>query len=380
MAPSKKPARTRRTASPARVRVGVIGCGAISPAYFRGLKPYPFVEVAACADLDPARARARAEEFGVPASGTVDELLADPSLGIILNLTTPQSHASLSLRALAAGKSVYLEKPLALAKGEGRKVVDFARKKKLRVGCAPDTFLGGGLQTCRRLLDQGKIGRPVAATAFMLGHGHESWHPNPEFYYKAGGGPLFDMGPYYLTALVHLLGPVARVAAISGRAFSTRVITSEPKRGQLIRVDVPTHDAATLEFRNGAIASLVTSFDVWAHSLPRIEVYGTEGSLGVPDPNGFAGTVRLRRMGEKEWSEIPLTHPVRSRGAGLADMALALRSGRPHRASGNLALHVLEVMCAIHESGRKGRHVAIEGTCERPAPLPVRLADGEMDA
>ncbi|MCC7518606.1 MAG: Gfo/Idh/MocA family oxidoreductase [Verrucomicrobiae bacterium] len=363
-----------------RTKIGLVGCGAISPAYFKGLKPYAFLEVAACADLDLERAKTRATEFGISRACTVEELFATPDLEIVVNLTIPSAHASVALKAISEGKSVISEKPLALNREEGLRVLEAAKKKGVRVGCAPDTFLGAGIQTSRKLLDDGWIGAPVGATAFMLCAGHERWHPSPEFYYQRGGGPLFDMGPYYLTSLINLLGPVARVAAFAKKTHPTRVIASEPKRGQVISVEVPTHASASLEFRNGVIGTLIMSFDVWAHTLPCIEIYGTEGSLSLPDPNGFGGVIRLRRKENKDWGEIPHAFPERSRGAGPADMAKALQSGRPHRASGELAFHVLDVMCAIHESAEAERAIDVRSTCDRPAPLPLDLVAEEMDA
>jgi predicted dehydrogenase len=285
------------------------------------------------------------------------------------------------LAALKAGKSVYNEKPLAVSREDGKAMLDLAASKGLRLGCAPDTFLGAGIQTCRKLLDEGWIGRPVAASAFMTCHGHENWHPDPEFYYKAGGGPMFDMGPYYLTALVNLLGPVQRVSGSARISFPERLITSEPKWGQKIQVEVPTHVAGTLEFKEGPIATVVQSFDVWEAHLPNLEVYGTEGTLSVPDPNGFGGQVRVRRAGAKEWSEIPLSfcYSENSRGLGVADMASALAKGRPHRANGELAYHVLDVMHAFHDSSSSGKHLDLASTCQRPAALPLGLKDGEID-
>ncbi len=354
------------------MKVGLIGCGNISSVYLRVSQRFPEIEIVAVADAIPERAKARAEEFGIPKVYSVEAMLADPEIEVILNLTVPQAHAPLNRQALEAGKHVYCEKPLATNRTEARAVLELAKAKGLRVGCAPDTFLGAGLQTCRKLLDEGAIGEPVGATAFMLSPGHESWHPDPEFFYKPGGGPMLDMGPYYLTALVHLLGPIERVAGISRITRPTRTITSEPKRGQVITVETPTHITGSAQFANGAIATLVMSFDVVAHRLPHIEVYGTEGTLGVPDPNGFGGTVLLRRRGDSEWHEVPHTHPYAEqyRSLGLADMIQAIREGRPHRASGELAYHVLDAMLAFNESSECGQHLLLESRCERPQPMP----------
>jgi predicted dehydrogenase len=363
------------------VRVGVVGCGVISAMYLKNAKRFPILDVAACADALPERARARAEEFGVPRALSVEDLRADRSIEAVLNLTIPIAHGEVARAAVAAGKSVYNEKPLAVERADARALLDAAQAAGVRVGGAPDTFLGGGLQTCRKLIDEGAIGRPVAAVAFLLGHGPESWHPDPIFFYQHGAGPMFDMGPYYLTALIALLGPIRRATGSARASFAERTITSKPRAGQTIPVQVDTHVAGVLDFASGAVATIVTSFDVWSHSLPRIEVYGSEGSLSVPDPNTFDGPVRLRLAGEKEWREVPLSHGYteNSRALGLADMAHGLRSGRPHRANGDLAFHVLDAMHAIHEASREGRHVLLESTVERPAPLPVGLADGELD-
>ncbi len=255
-----------------------------------------------------------------------------------------------------------------------------ARERGLRVGCAPDTFLGGGLQTCRRLIDAGAIGAPVAATAFLLNHGPESWHPDPNFYFQPGAGPMFDMGPYYLTALVSMLGPVRRATGSAQISFPERTITSEPHYGETITVTVPTHVAGILDFAGGAVATIVTSFDVWDVTR-RLEIHGSAGSLRLPDPNIFGGPVQLLRAGEREWEDIPLTHgyTANSRGLGVADLASALRSGRPHRASGELAYHILDIMHAIHDASRESRHIELESTCERPAPLPTGLREGTLD-
>ena len=365
----------------AKTQVGLIGCGTISGIYLKNRTRFETFEIVACADIDLDRARARAEEYGVPRACSVAELLADPEIGTVINLTVPQAHATVALAAVRAGKSVYNEKPLTLSREEGRLLLDEARAQGVRVGCAPDTFLGAGLQTCRQVIDAGTIGTPVAATAFMLGHGPESWHPNPDFYYQVGGGPLFDMAPYYLTALINLLGPVRRVSGSARASFPTRLIGSEPFRGQTITVNTPTHVATTLDFAAGPIGTLITSFDIWAHNMPRIEIYGSEGSLSVPDPNTFGGVVRVRRAGEDGWTDVPVTRPYddNSRILGVADMVQAIQTGRPHRASGDLAYHVLDIMHAALESSEQGRHIAIESTVERPAALPADLPAGRLD-
>jgi predicted dehydrogenase len=329
----------------------------------------------------PERARARAEEFGVGRACTVEELLRDPEIQIVVNLTIPRAHAEVGLAALEAGKAVYNEKPLAVRREDGAKMVALAAKKGLRLGAAPDTFMGGGLQTCRKLIDEGWIGTPVGATAFMLCHGHESWHPDPAFYYHQGGGPMFDMGPYYLTGLVMLIGPVKRVTGSTRITFPERTITSQAKYGQKVKVEVPTHVAGIMEFHGGAIGTITTSFDVWAGQVPRIEIYGTQGSLSVPDPNGFGGPVRVRRAGAADWSEIPLTHGYaeNTRSIGVADMAYAMKSGRAHRASPELTYHVLELMTSFHDASDQGKHVELQSTCQRPAPLPLGLLPGQLD-
>jgi predicted dehydrogenase len=353
-----------------QVKVGIIGCGNISGVYLKNCPAFG-LPVVAVADIDLARARARATEYEVPRACQPEELLADPAIDLVINLTIPAAHGAVALAALQAGKSVYNEKPLAITREEARQMLDLADARGLLVGCAPDTFLGAGLQTCRRLIDEGAIGEPVAATAFMAGHGPESWHPDPEFFYKVGGGPLFDLGPYYITALVSLLGPVARVAGSARISFAERLITSKPKYGTRIAVETPTHIAGVLDFAAGPIATMIMSFDVWAAELPRIEIYGSEGTLSVPDPNTFGGPVRLFRPGARAWEEVPLIagHSDNSRGLGVADMARALREGGSYRASGRLAYHVLDVMHALLETAAEGRRLDIASTVERPEPL-----------
>ncbi len=352
-----------------KMTVGIVGCGNISDIYLQNCQRFPELALLACADAEPARAEAKAAEFGIRAL-PVTELLADPAIEIVINLTPPAAHAAINLAALEAGKHVYTEKPLAISREEGRRTVELARARGLRIGSAPDTFLGAGLQTCRQLLDAGAIGVPVAATAFMAGHGPESWHPHPEFFYKRGAGPLFDVGPYYLTALISLLGPVARVTGAARISFPERRIASQPHAGELIQVETPTHVVGVLDFASGVVATLITSFDMWAARLPYFEIYGSEGTLSGPDPNTFGGPVQLWQS-KSGWQEVPLVqgHAENSRGLGVAELARALRAGRPHRASGDLAYHVLDVMHAILEASAAGRHLMPESTCERPAPL-----------
>ena len=363
-----------------QLRVGIIGCGKISAAYFKGCREFPILDLVACADLLPERARAQADEFGIARALTPEELLADPTVELVVNLTIPAAHHAVSRAAIDAGKHVWSEKPLAVQRAQGEDLVRAAARARVLLGCAPDTFFGGGHQTSRKLLDDGWIGDPLHAVAFNAGPGHERWHPDPAFYYQPGGGPMFDMGPYYLTALVQLLGPVSSVSGLTRITRPERLITSEPRRGERITVEVPTHVQALLQFVSGAQAAIITSFDVCAHRLPLIEIYGSEGTLAVPDPNGPGGPVALGRA-RGEWESVPLTHgyTATSRGIGVADMAHALRSGRPHRASGELALHVLDIMQATHEAAANERQVELATTCERPAPLPLGLLHGELD-
>jgi predicted dehydrogenase len=362
------------------IPTGVIGTGTISSIYLKNAPHFASMDIVACADVLPERAQVRAQEYGIAAK-SVAELLADPQIQLVINLTIPKAHAEVAQAVIAAGKSVYNEKPLAVTREDGRATLEAAKARGVRVGCAPDTFLGASLQTCRGLIDAGAIGEPVAATAFMLGHGPEHWHPDPAFYYQVGGGPMFDMGPYYLTALISLLGPVRRVTGSTRISFPERTITSEPKYGEKVQVEIPTHIAGVLDFASGAIGTIVTSFDVWSAHVPRIEIYGTTGTLSVPDPNRFGDPVRIRIGREEEWRDVPLTHAnaANSRGLGVADLAQALISGRPHRASGELAYHVLDIMHAFHDASREGRHIELTSTCERPAPLPPGLPDWVLD-
>lgn len=356
-----------------KMGIGLVGCGVISGIYLDNLvRRFPHCDLIACSDLVPEKAAAVAEKHGIEALSPED-MLARADIGLILNLTIPKAHTQVAMAALHAGKHVYGEKPFAIAREDGLRMIALSKEKGLLIGSAPDTFLGAGIQTARKLIDDGWIGRPVAATAFMTCHGHESWHPAPEFYYEVGGGPMFDMGPYYLTALVSLLGPIAEVTGQTRVTFPERTITSEPQKGKKIAVEVPTHVTGLLSFRDGAVATVLTSFDVWASHLPRIEIYGSEGSLSVPDPNTFGGPVLVRRAGAESWSEVPFTHGFaeNSRGVGVADMVRAIQSGSSPKAAMEMAFHVLDAMHAIHESEEQGRRIALCSTCERPAPMEM---------
>lgn len=355
-------------------RVGIIGAGVISGIYLKNAAAVTPFEVVAVADLSAERARTQASEYGVRHVLTPEELLAHPEVEVVLNLTIPAAHAGVSRAALEAGKHVYGEKPLALTREDGLALVNLAEARGLRLGSAPDTFLGAGLQTCRQLIDEGVIGRPLAATGFMLSHGVEAWHGNPDFFYQPGAGPMFDMGPYYLTALISLLGPVRTVAGQAVSGFQERVITSAQRYGERIPVQTPTHVTALLGFESGVAATLITSFDVWHAQVPRIEIYGSEGTLSLPDPNTFGGPVRLRLAQDKEWREIPLGRPYagNSRGLGLSDLIASVQEGRAPRASGQLALHVLDAMQSTLESAEAGRTLTLTTTAGRPEPLPGR--------
>lgn len=362
-----------------KVGIGIIGCGNISGAYLKAMASFPILDIRGVADLNEDLAKAKAAEFNVPAA-TVDRLLADPKVEIIVNLTIPKAHVAVGLQALDAGKHAYSEKPLGINFAEGKKLAEAANAKGLRIGAAPDTFLGGGHQTARALIDQGVIGQAVGGTATFMCPGHERWHPNPAFYYEVGGGPMLDMGPYYITDLVNLLGPVAQVAGFAITPRKERIITSEPRNGEHIPVHVPTHVAGVMAFANGAVVQIAMSFDVAGHKHVPIEVYGTEGTLIVPDPNRFAGPVEyLKKGGQFENCEVTAPYADGNyRSLGVADLAHAIRSSRPHRANGSLALHVLEVMEAFHTAAETGRTVTITTATDRPAPLSESLVDGQL--
>lgn len=354
------------------LRIGIVGAGNISGIYLKNLGLFPSTEVVAVADLDVARAKAVAEGAGVANALSTDELFAHPDVDLVLNLTIPAVHGEIAHRALEAGKHVYNEKPLAVDWNEAKALVELADAKGLKIGCAPDTFLGAGQQRVRAAIDGGKIGTPVHVQGFMLSGGPESWHPSPEFFYKRGAGPLLDMGPYYLTAFVNMFGPIESVTSATRATWSERTIGSEPMKGQKISVDTPTTLIAALKFRSGVIGQLTTTFDA-PGDFPNITVFGSEGILTVPDPNNFDGATTLKRGGESETLENALPFAVNGRGIGVADLASSLTTGAPHRASGALALHVLEAMLGIISSGESGHRVDLTTNPDRPAPL----ADGE---
>ncbi|WP_380056849.1 Gfo/Idh/MocA family protein [Falsihalocynthiibacter sp. SS001] len=360
-----------------KLGIGIIGAGNISAAYLRLAPMFKGIEMRAVADLNMDAANARAEEFGVRAE-TVEGLLASDDIDIVVNLTIPAAHFEVSKNILNAGKHVYSEKPFVLTLQEGAEIAALASEKGLRVGSAPDTFMGGAHQRVRDLIDTGTVGDITSGTAFVMGHGMEHWHPNPDFFYQPGAGPVLDIGPYYVTNLVQLLGPVARVAALTATPAKERLITSEPRNGEKIPVDTPTTIHALLEFQSGAVITMVTSWDVWQHEHSNMELYGQEGSIHVPDPNFFGGDIRLTKR--SDFVDLPGTwdHPLEVpndgenanyRAAGLSDMALAIGEGRPHRCSSELALHAVEVMTSILAAGDARQFVEMTTTCERPAPL-----------
>ncbi len=365
------------------MKAGLVGCGNISDTYLEMAPKFQALDVVTCADIVPDAATAKAAAYGI-STQSVDELLADPNIELVVNLTVPNAHAEVTQQALAASKHVYSEKPLAATLADARKIADAAAQAGRRVGCAPDTFLGGGHQRARRLVDDGAIGRPIGATALFLSAGMESWHPNPEFFFKPGAGPVLDVGPYYIAVLVNLMGPVKRVTASTAISYPERTVTSQPLKGTKIQVEVPTHVSGTLEFHSGALASFMASWDVQRHQHNPIEIYGTEASLIVPDPNFFGGDCRIgHRAGDWEtvgpgnlafaepnWSTQRDTKVANHRIIGAIDMAYAIRNNRPHRASLEFALHTLEIIEALDLSADRHAHVDIESTCKSPATVP----------
>lgn len=366
--------------------IGLIGCGNISAAYLRLAPLFKGLEIRAVADVNPAAAAARAAEFGVRAE-TVAALLAADDIDMVVNLTIPEAHFAVTKAILQAGKHAYSEKPMVLSLAEGEELRALAAAKGLRVGAAPDTFLGGAHQAARAAIDAGQIGTVVAGTAHVMSHGMEHWHPNPDFFFLPGGGPMLDLGPYYVTNLIQLIGPVKRVAALTSMASATRTISSEPRKGEVIAVKTPTNIHALLEFVSGATVTLSTSWDVWAHRHGNMELYGTEGTLFVPDPNWFSGKVEIAGrdgvVAELAQPEHPFGIPNQDnhgvmkanyRTAGLAEMAAAINDGRPHRCALELALHAVDVMTAILRSGETGQMITLTTTCARPDTLPPAAA------
>ncbi len=354
------------------LNVGVIGVGNISRQYFANFPDLPGLKLVTVADLNEARAAEVAAEQGVESS-SVDALLADPRIDAVLNLTIPAAHVAIGTRALEAGKHVFGEKPLALDPAEAAPMLELAIARGLRIGSAPDTVLGTGIQTARQVLDAGIIGDAVAASVQWSSPGHELWHPAPAFYYQPGGGPLFDMAPYYLTSLITLFGPVARVSGVATRSSRERSVATGPLAGTSIPVEVDTHVSTVLEHVNGVTSTVTVSFDVWASRSPLFEVYGSAGSIAVPDPNRFSDPVEVWTTDTQEWREVPVSagYADAGRGFGLADMARAIETDRPHRASGVLAFHVLEIMDAALHAGHEHRVIELESTVERPEPVPL---------
>jgi predicted dehydrogenase len=351
------------------VGVAVVGCGTISGAYLRNLTSFPDLRVLFCADLDIERAEAQAARYGVPAAGSTAQALKHPDVELVVNLTVPAAHAETATAAIAAGKSVWIEKPLALDTASGRRLLADAGQAGVRIGCAPDTVLGAGLQTARRVMDADAIGAPQTALALMQNPGPERWHPDPEFLFQRGAGPLFDVGPYYLTALATLFGPAEQVAAVGRRGRDRRIIGSGPRAGAEFGVEVPTHVAALVGYAGGQAASLVLSFDSPLRRHGFVEITGTEAVLALPDPNNFDGDVRIRATGADDWTAIPAKGATAGRGLGALDMARALRSGASHRASGEIALHVLEIMEAIERSISGGSFEPVRTTFSAPDAL-----------
>ncbi len=387
-----------------KVRIGFIGCGVISHTYISNIKAmFPWLEIIACSATTIEKARKVADQYGIPKALSTEELLQDPEIEIVVNLTTPAVHTEINRKVLNAGKHLFCEKPFALSLAEVGEIMELAKSKGLMVGCAPETFLGAGLQTCRKAIDEGWIGRPVMVTANMTSHGTETWHAAPEFYYKKGAGPMLDMGPYYLTALVALLGPISRTACFKSIGSSTRTIYSNPLRGKTIEVEVPTSYTGILQFVSGVHANINMSFDIWHSTLPKLEIYGTEGTLIVPDPNMFGGKIKIFRKEKvldslnqgfysgqerlfstayEELQELPqlFEEPLEyMRGLGIMDMAYALVNHRKHRANEELTYHVTEALLSFDEAANDNRVYQMTSTCERPAPIPLGRKFGDLD-
>ncbi len=346
-----------------KLNLAIVGCGNISGIYLQNLTTrYDHIRVYAVSDLDTDKAAYAAKTYGIEKILTLEEILTDPAVDIVLNISAPHGHYAICKQVLEAGKHVYVEKPLSITYAQGKELMDYANAHSLYVGCAPDTFMGAGISTCKQLIQDGVIGDVIGATAFMACHGHEHWHPNPEFYYQVGGGPMFDMGPYYLTALTEMMGNATAVMGMTAIGNPMRTVTSAPKNGKQIPVEVPTHVNGLIRFANGAIANIITSFDIWGSSLPMLEVHGTKGSLQCPDPNGFAGPVKVKVAGS-DFADTPYVNcnTDNLRGIGLADMASAILEGKPDfAANGRRALHVLEIMEKLHVSDQSGKAEALD--------------------
>jgi predicted dehydrogenase len=351
--------------------VAVIGCGNISKQYLPNLAGFPDVQVLFCADVDEGRAKAQASAYNVPASGSVQQALDHPGVQLVVNLTIPAAHAEVASAAIAAGKHVWNEKPLAPDTAAGRALLDQAAAAGVRVGCAPDTVLGAGIQSARRLIAAGAIGTPLSALTLLQGPGPEAWHPDPEFLFAQGAGPLFDLGPYYLSLLATLFGPATRVAAVGRKARDTRVIGSGPRAGTEFTVEVPTYTSALAEYAAGPTASLLFSWDSQLQRSGFVEITGTEATLALPDPNQFDGDLRVRRAGDDEWTVVASQGAAAGRGSGVVDMVRAITQGEPHRASGEMALHVLEMMTAIDRSASTSAFEPIESVFAVPDALPA---------
>ncbi|KMK77054.1 Gfo/Idh/MocA family protein [Alkalihalobacillus pseudalcaliphilus] len=355
-----------------KMKVGLIGCGNISSIYFENCTTFEHFELVGCADLDFKRTKAQAERFNVKAY-TIEEILEDKEIEVIVNLTIPKAHAQVCMQVLQANKHVFTEKPLTVTREEGIQLIKLAEEKNLRIGSAPDTFLGGGIQTAIHLINQNEIGTPIGVTASMMSRGHEHWHPNPDFYYENGGGPMFDMGPYYLTALVSMLGPIKRIASSARISFPKRTITAG-QNPRTLTVHTPTHISGIIDFESGVMGNMTTSFDIFGGStLPKIEVYGEKGTMLVPDPNTFDGPVLIRKRDDHQFNQVPLTHRYtkNSRGIGLADMIEAIQQKRNHRANETLAYHVLDAMHGFLDASREGAYYHLNSTCEKPEAFPL---------
>jgi len=359
------------------VGVAVIGAGVISKQYLDNLTKFPDLQVHAIADLLPEAAKARAQEYGIAEHGTPELALGHPGVEIIVNLTIPAAHVEVATAAVRAGKHVWSEKPFALDRESGLGLLKEADDAGRLLGCAPDTFLGAGLQTARRVIERGDIGVPLTAQTVFQTPGPESWHPNPAFLFQHGAGPLFDVGPYYLTALVQTFGSVRRVIAIGSKARATRTIGSGPRAGEEFEVEVPTHVSALAEFASGASSHSIFSFDSPRTRMGFVEITGTEATLSLPDPNYFDGELCICRTGEKEWTALPTTGPASGRGMGVLNMARSIRGDEPHRASGQLAYHVLDTMVSVSESTDSGAFTDVASSAPPSAPLPEDWAPNE---